>query len=70
MADSLCSAVSIETLAPMRVTCYRAAKRREVHRGGTEEEEKRRKERKDKKFKMIRAVATARIILNFLFRDL
>ena len=25
MTDSLCSAVSIETLAPMRVACYRAA---------------------------------------------
>ena|SRR5664279_1168814 len=25
MIDSLCSAVSIETLAPMRVACYRAA---------------------------------------------
>jgi hypothetical protein len=24
MTDSLCSAVSIETLAPMRVACYRA----------------------------------------------
>ena len=25
MTDALCSAVSIETLAPMRVACYRAA---------------------------------------------